>query len=56
MSLFYRSQEAVGLRINLLQIRLNGSYFTVFSVNRTTINLQNRQNLISSSRIFASIS
>src|SRR6185369_4394331 len=42
----FRSQEDLGPRINLLQIRLDGSYFTAFSVNRTTINLQNRQYLI----------
>jgi len=41
--------------MNLLQIRLNGSYFAVFSVKRTNINLESRQNLISPSRIFALI-
>jgi hypothetical protein len=48
--------ESVGLRINLLQIRLDGRYFAAFLGNRTTIALQNRQNLSSPSRIFASIS
>jgi len=50
------SQEPVGLRINLLQIRLDGPYPAAFLVNRTTIALQNRQNLSSSSLIFALIS
>jgi hypothetical protein len=49
-------QESVGLRVNLLQIRLDGPYFAAFLVNRTTIALQNQQNLSSPSRIFASIS
>jgi hypothetical protein len=49
-------QEPVGLRVNLLQIRLDGLYFTAFLVNRTTIALQNRQNLFSPRQIFASIS
>jgi hypothetical protein len=40
---------------NLLQIRLNGPYLAVFWVNRMTIDLLNRQNLSSSSRIFAAI-
>jgi len=44
------------LRVNLLQIRLDGPYFAAFLVNGTTIALQNRQNLSSPSRIFASIS
>ena len=48
-------EEPVGLKRNLLQIRLNGSYFTAFSVNRTTIDLQKRRNLLSPSRIFATI-
>jgi len=39
-----RSQESVGLRVNLLQIRLDGLYSAAFLVNRTTIALQNRQN------------
>ena len=39
-------------RINLLQIRLNGTYSAAFSVNRTTIDPQNLQNLPSFSRIF----
>ena len=33
-------QESVGLRMNPLQIRLNGAYFAAFSVNRTTIALK----------------
>jgi len=41
--------------MNRLRIRLGGTYFTVFLVNRTTIDLQNRQNLSSPSRILASI-
>ena len=49
-------QEPVGLRVNLLQIRLDGPYPAAFLVNRTTIALQNRQNLSSPSLIFASIS
>jgi hypothetical protein len=49
-------QEPVGLRVNLLQIRLDGPYFAAFLGNRTTIALQNRQNLTSSSLIFALIS
>jgi len=49
-------QEPVGLRVNLLQIRLDGPYFAAFWGNRTTITLQNRQKLSSPSRIFASIS
>jgi len=48
-------QEPVGLRVKLRQIRLDGPNFAVFLVNRTTIALQNRQNLSSPSRIFASI-
>ena len=48
--------EPVGLRVNLLQIRLDGPYSAAFLVNRTTIALQNRQNLSSSSLIFALIS
>jgi hypothetical protein len=50
------NQEPVGLRVNLLQIRLDGPYSAAFLGNRTTIALQNRQNLSSPSRIFASIS
>jgi hypothetical protein len=46
-------QESVGLRMNLLQIRMDGPYPAAFLVNRTTIDLQNRQNLLSSSQIFA---
>jgi hypothetical protein len=34
---------------------LDGPYFAVFSVNRTTIGLQKRQNLPSPSHIFATI-
>jgi hypothetical protein len=49
-------QESVGLRVNLLQIRLDGPYFAAFLGNRATITLQNQQNLSSTSRIFASIS
>jgi len=49
-------QEPVGLRVNLLQNRLDGPYSAAFLVNRTTIALQNRQNLSSPSQIFASIS
>src|SRR3990172_9592507 len=49
------AKQPVGLKGNRLQIRLSGSYFTAFLVNRTTIDLQNRQNLSSLSRIFASI-
>ncbi|MRR54011.1 MAG: hypothetical protein EG822_05800 [Deltaproteobacteria bacterium] len=49
-------EESVGLRVNLLHIRLDGPYFGAFLGNRTTITLQNRQNLSSTSRIFASIS
>jgi hypothetical protein len=41
--------------MNRLQIRLGGPYFAAFLVNRMTIDLQNRQNLSSPSRIFASI-
>jgi len=41
--------------MNRLQIRLSGPYFAAFLVNRTTIDLQNRQNLSSPSRILASI-
>jgi hypothetical protein len=48
--------EPVGLRANLLQIRLDGPYYAAFFGNRTTIALQNRQNLSSPSQIFASIS
>ena len=48
--------ESVGLRVNLLQIRLDGPYSAAFLGNRTTIALQNRQNLSSPSQIFASIS
>ncbi len=40
---------------NLLQIRLNGSYLAAFLVYRMTIDLLNRQNLSSTSRIFATI-
>jgi hypothetical protein len=54
--LHHRNQEAVGLRINQLQIRLAGPNFAAFLVNRTTIDRQNRQNLASPSRIFALIS
>ncbi len=39
-----------------MQIRLNDSYFAAFLVNRTTIDLQNRQNLPSFSQVFAWIS
>jgi hypothetical protein len=53
---FVYSQEPVGLRVNLLQIRLDGPYSAAFLVNRTTIALQNRQNLSSPSQIFALIS
>jgi hypothetical protein len=49
-------EEPVGLRANLLQIRLDGPKSAAFLGNRTTIALQNRQNLSSSSQIFASIS
>ncbi|RQW87723.1 MAG: hypothetical protein EHM79_07195 [Geobacter sp.] len=49
-------QEPVGLRVNLLQIRLDDPYVAAFLGNRTTIILQNRQNLTSPGRIFASIS
>jgi hypothetical protein len=49
-------QEPVGLRLNLLQIRLDGPYSAAFLVNRTTIALQNQQNLSSTSQIFALIS
>jgi len=48
-------QEAVGLKGNRLQIRLDGPYFAAFLVNRTIIDLQNRLNLASPSQIFASI-
>ncbi|MBZ0094480.1 MAG: hypothetical protein K8H75_03740, partial [Sulfuricella sp.] len=37
--------------MNRLQIRLGGPYFAAFLVNRTTIDLQNRQNLSAPSRI-----
>jgi len=37
--------QPVGLKGNRLQIRLAGAYFTALLVNRTTIDLQNRQNL-----------
>ncbi|NDP49380.1 MAG: hypothetical protein GZ085_13545 [Sulfuriferula multivorans] len=47
--------QPVGLKGNRLQIRLSGSYFATFLVNRTTIDLQKRQNLPSPSRIFATI-
>jgi hypothetical protein len=50
------SQEPVGRRINLLQIRLDGPYSAAFLGNRTTSALQNRQNLSSPSQIFALIS
>ncbi len=50
------TMESAGLRGNLLQIRLAGPYPAAFSVNRTTIALQNRLNLFSTSRIFAWIS
>jgi hypothetical protein len=49
-------QEPVGLRVNLLQIRLDGPYPAALLVNRTTIALQNRQYLASPSQIFALIS
>jgi len=48
--------EPVELRVNLLQIRLDGPYSADFWVNRTTIALQNRQNMSSPSLIFALIS
>jgi len=35
--------QPVGLEGNRLQIRLAGPYFAAFLVNRTTIDLQNRQ-------------
>ena len=41
--------------MNRLQIRLGGTYFADFLVNRVTIDLQNRQNQSAPSRIFASI-
>ena len=41
--------------MNRLQIRLGGPYFAAFLVNRMTIDLQNRLNLSSPSRILASI-
>jgi hypothetical protein len=47
--------EPVGLKGNRLQIHLTGPYFADFLVNRITIDRQNRQNLTSASRIFASI-
>jgi hypothetical protein len=50
------AQEPVGLRANLLQIRLDGPYSAAFLANRTTIALQNRRNLSSPSKIFASVS
>jgi hypothetical protein len=46
---------SVGLKGNRLQKRLAGSYFAAFSTNRTTIGLQNSQNLPSPSHFFASI-
>jgi hypothetical protein len=49
-------KEPVGRRVNLLQIRLDGPYSAALLVNRTTIALQNRQNLFSPSLIFALIS
>jgi len=49
------AKQPVGLKGNRLQIRLAGAYFAAFLVNRTTIDLQNRQNLPSPSRIFATI-
>jgi hypothetical protein len=52
----FSTWEPVGVRVNLLQIRLVGSYSAAFWVNRTTIALQNRQDLSVPSRIFASIS
>jgi hypothetical protein len=36
-------KQPVGLKGNRLQIRLSGPYFAAFLVNRTTIDLQNRQ-------------
>jgi hypothetical protein len=55
-AVYSKHYEPVGLRVNLLQIRLDGPYFAAFLVKRTTIALQNRQNLSSPSQIFASIS
>src|SRR5574340_340497 len=43
------SWQPVGLKGNRLQKRLAGPYFAVFLTNRTTIGLQNRQNLFSPS-------
>jgi hypothetical protein len=40
-------QESVELRVNLRQIRLDDPYYVAFLDNRTTIALQNRQNLSS---------
>jgi hypothetical protein len=42
-------QKSVGRRAYLLQLRLDGSYFAAFMDKRTTITLQNRQNLSSPS-------
>jgi hypothetical protein len=47
--------QPAGLKGNRLQIRLSGPYFAAFLINGMTIDLQNRQNLSSPSRIFASI-
>ncbi|MEO8991358.1 MAG: hypothetical protein ABI284_03340 [Nitrosospira sp.] len=51
----YFNQKPVGLEGNRLKKRLTGSYFAAFSVNRTTIGLQNPRNLSSPSRFFAAI-
>ena len=60
LSLFLTPQPVArnltDLGVNLLQIRLDGPDYTAFLVNRTTIALQNRQNLSSPSLIFALIS
>ncbi|TLN05240.1 hypothetical protein FDZ73_01005 [bacterium] len=52
----YERQVSVGLKVTLLQIRLEGQYFAALLGNITRITLQNRQYLSSPSRIFASIS
>ena len=48
-------EQPVGLEGNRLQIRLAGPYSAAFLGNSSTIALQNRQNLASTRRIFASI-
>ena len=54
-NIFLLTWQPAGLKGNRLQKRLAGLYFAAFSTNRTTIGLQNRQNLSPPSRIFASI-